>query len=424
MPVGIDYQSRSDAARAAVEEKNSRANSPVASTAGIYIHVPFCRAKCLYCDFYSLAERDDVVDRFVNCITEEIHGAAGQVRDRRFDTLYIGGGTPSLLTPGHLESIMNALQKVLGLNRIVEFTLEANPGEAPEEKLRAFRDLGVNRLSLGFQSFDAGLLKFLGRLHDPRDCSRTFEAARRAGFDNISVDILFNVPGQTLQCWQSDLAALVELGPEHISAYSLTVERGTPLDDMVAAGQVCMPAEEVDTALYAWTRQYLPGWGYHAYEISNYARNGRACRHNLHYWRGEPYLGFGPAAHGFDGTRRWWNVRDLDKYLKLIEGGDSPVAGGEELNIIQLRNEKLALGLRLSRGISVTVDLGYESVADFISKYEGQLESWADHLVLVGEQLSLTEQGTLLADTIAADLFLEGRKPALHRKRRPPAALL
>ncbi|MBA7656847.1 MAG: radical SAM family heme chaperone HemW [Calditrichaeota bacterium] len=402
----------------------SSASRPViaAPTAGIYIHVPFCRAKCLYCDFYSLADRDDAVDRFVGCIAEEIHRAASRVRDWRFDTLYIGGGTPSLLTPRHLERIVTALQQVLGTSRIVEFTLEANPGEAPEEKLRAFRDLGVNRLSLGFQSLDPGLLKFLGRLHDPRDCNRTFGAARRAGFDNINADILFNVPGQTLRRWQSDLAALVELGPEHISAYSLTVEKGTPLRGMVAAGEVSMPCEEVDAAMYARAREYLPGRGYNAYEISNYARNGRACRHNLHYWRGEPYLGFGPAAHGFDGARRWWNVRNLDGYLKRIEGRNSPVAGGEELDPVQLHNEQLAFGLRLSGGVSVTADLGYENAADFTNRYEVQLERWADHLALSGEQLSLTEQGTFLADTIAADLFLEGRKPVPHRKQRPPAA--
>ncbi|GAI46365.1 unnamed protein product, partial [marine sediment metagenome] len=225
--------------------------SLTSSTAGIYIHVPFCRAKCLYCDFYSLADRDNAMDRLVGCIVEEIYGAADRARDWQFDTMYIGGGTPSLLTPRHLERIVTALQQALGLGHVMEFTLEANPGEAPEEKLRAFRDLGVNRLSLGFQSFDPGLLEFLGRLHDPRDCYRTFDAARRAGFNNINTDLLFNIPGQTLRRWQSDLAALVELGPEHISAYSLTVEKGTPLHGMVAAGEVSMPREDLDAAMYA-----------------------------------------------------------------------------------------------------------------------------------------------------------------------------
>ncbi len=396
--------------------------SLTSSTAGIYIHVPFCRAKCRYCDFYSLADRDNAMDRLVGCIVEEIYGAADRVRGWQFDTLYIGGGTPSLLTPRHLERIVTALQQALGLGQVMEFTLEANPGEAPEEKLRAFRDLGVNRLSMGFQSFDPGLLKFLGRLHDPRDCHRTFDAARRAGFDNINADLLFNIPGQTLRRWQSDLAALVELGLEHISAYSLTVEKGTALYATVAAGEVAMPREDLDAAMYARAREYLPGRGYRAYEISNFARDGKACRHNLHYWRIEPYLGFGPSAHSFDGARRSWNVRSLDEYLKCVAEGRSPVSGEEVLDPVQLHNEKLAFGLRLSGGVSVTIDLGYDSVMDFAHQFEVQLERWTDHLALAGDRLSLTEQGIFLADTIAADLLLEGRKPAPHRKRRPPAA--
>ncbi len=411
MSAGTDYQPRADAACVAAEAKSGPAASLMTPTAGIYIHVPFCRAKCLYCDFYSRADRDDTMDRFINCAVKEIQQTPEWARSWRFDTLYIGGGTPSLLTPRHLEKIVTALRQTLDLSHILEFTLEANPGEAPEDKLRAFRDLGVDRLSLGFQSFDPRLLKFLGRLHDPRDCHRTFEAARRAGFENISADLLFNVPGQSLRRWQSDLAALVELGPEHISAYSLTVEKGTPLNGMVAAGQIAMPREEIDAAMYTGTREYLPGRGYNAYEISNYARNGRACRHNLHYWRIEPYLGFGPAAHRFDGARRSWNVRDLDGYLERIEGGNSPAAGGEELGPVQLHNEKLAFGLRLSGGVSVVDDLGYESVADFIRRYEVQLERWADHLALSSDRLVLGGKGTLLADAIAADFFLDAGEP-------------
>lgn len=392
------------------------------STAGVYVHIPFCRAMCVYCDFYSLADRDETMDRFLHCLAEEIHRSADGARSWRFDTLYIGGGTPSLLTPGHLELIMTALQQALHLNQPVEFTLEANPGEAPEDKLRAFRDLGVNRLSLGFQSFDSGLLRSLGRLHDPQDCYTTFAAARRAGFDNLSADLLFNIPGQTLQRWQSDLAALAELEPEHISAYSLTVEKGTALDRKVAAGEVAMPREEVDAAMYAWARGYLPGRGYQAYEISNYAREGWACCHNLHYWRIEPYLGFGPAAHGFDGARRTWNVRSLDEYLQRIEEGRSPAAGGEVLSPAQLHNERLAFGLRLSQGLSVIDDLGYDNVQDFTDRFQARLARWKDHLRLSGDQLALREQGALVADSIAADLFLDADAPALPSALRPPIA--
>ncbi|GAF78711.1 unnamed protein product [marine sediment metagenome] len=183
-----------------------------------------------------------------------------------------------------------------------------------------------------------------------------------------------------------------------------------------------MPREDLDAAMYARAREYLPGRGYRAYEISNFARDGKACRHNLHYWRIKPYLGFGPSAHSFDGARRSWNVRSLDEYMTSVDGGASPAAGEEVLGPVQLHNEKLAFGLRLSGGVSVTTDLGYGSVPEFARQFEVQLERWTDHLVLSGDRLSLTEQGIFLADTIAADLLLEGGSTVSARVLRPPTA--
>ncbi|MEE9162991.1 MAG: radical SAM family heme chaperone HemW [Candidatus Neomarinimicrobiota bacterium] len=374
--------------------------------AGIYIHIPFCKIKCHYCDFYSLADRDEAMARFIGCLVEEIKLTGDAPRTFRFDTLYIGGGTPSLLAPRHLESLLSALQQIADLSHLQEFTLEANPGEAPEEKLRAFRGLGVNRLSMGFQSFDPDLLKFLGRLHGPEDCTATFDVARRVGFDNISADLMFNIPGQSLARWQADLAALADLQPEHISAYSLTVEKGTGLHKLVAAGEVVMPAEQTDVSMFTWARQFLPQRGYRAYEISNYARDGRTCRHNCHYWRIEPYLGFGPSAHAFDGWRRSWNVRSLDGYMEAVESGRSPVAADEIISPSQLHNEKLAFGLRLMEGLSVTDDLGYGSAGEFADVFGEQLGRWGDRITLTGDRLALDAGGVLLADAIAADMFV------------------
>ncbi len=381
-------------------------------TAGIYIHIPFCKVKCHYCDFYSLADRDEAMDRFVDCLVEEITLAGDAARAFRFDTLYIGGGTPSLLAPRHLEALLTALQQIADLSHLQEFTLEANPGEAPEEKLRAFRGLGVNRLSMGFQSFDPDLLKFLGRLHGPEDCTTTFDVARRVGFDNISADLMFNIPGQSVARWQADLAALADLQPEHISAYSLTVEKGTGLHDLVVAGEVVMPAEQTDVSMFTWVRQFLPQKGYRAYEISNYARDGRTCQHNCHYWRIEPYLGFGPSAHAFDGRRRSWNVRSLDGYMEAVESGRSPVAADEFLSPSQLHNEKLAFGLRLAGGLSVTDGLGYGSVGEFASTFGPQLSRWGHRISLTGDRLALSDSGILVADAIAADMFLDASEVA------------
>ena len=396
-------------------------NNPVANpvpSAGIYIHIPFCKVKCPYCDFYSLADRDEAMDRLVNCLVNEIRSVRSSGLDLRFDTLFIGGGTPSLLSPAHLEQILTALQTAIGLDNVEEFTLEANPGEAPEDKLRDFRSLGVNRLSMGFQSFDTALLQFLGRLHGPQACIDTFEAARRAGFENINADLMFNIPGQSLSRWQADLKTLANLEPEHISAYSLTVETGTPLHDWVAAGEVTMPPEDTDVSMFSWVRDYLPRQGYKAYEVSNYARGDRTCRHNLHYWRIEPYLGLGPSAHGFDGSRRTWNIRSLDGYMEAVEAGRSSVAGGEQLSQRQLHNERLAFGLRLSEGLSVTEDLGYSEPRDFVTRFQAQLERYEGQLVLSGDRLALTARGLMLADAIAADLMLAaGPVPELGFER-------
>lgn len=379
-----------------------------AATGGVYIHIPFCKTKCMYCDFYSVANRESAMDRLVDCLLREIRSAGDAPPSWQVDTLFIGGGTPSLLTPLHLEQLIAALDQAFGLNELVEFTLEANPGEAPEDKLKAFRELGVNRLSMGFQSFDPDLLKFLGRLHDPAACFKTYAAARRAGFDNINADLMFNIPGQSLQRWQADLTALADLEPEHISAYSLTVEKGTELSRMVAAGEVAIPDEDRDYRMFALTREILSRRGYVPYEVSNYAREGRACRHNLHYWRIEPYLSFGPAAHSFDGLRRRWNVRNLDEYMDRIKTGRSPVAGDEELGPEDLYNEKLAFGLRLKEGLSVTESLGFSSPRVFARQHRQLLTKWEGWLVLQGDRLLVTESGVFLTDSVTADFFTEG----------------
>ena len=376
-------------------------------TTGIYIHIPFCRSKCRYCDFYSLAEREAQIPRFVDGLVREIRGAAEKTRDWKFDTVYIGGGTPSLLTPEQLGRIMEALDSTFALGELEECTIEANPGEVTEGKLREFREAGVNRISIGFQSFDGRLLQFLGRIHTREDNFASFEEARRAGFENISCDLLFNIPGQTLKEWETDLSMLVELGPEHISTYSLTVEKGTPLSEEVVRGAVHMPEEEMDLAMYKWAREYLAREGYYTYEISNHAWEGKECRHNLHYWQIGPYLGFGPAAHRFDGEVRSWNVQNLDEYLRRVEGGKSPTAGEERLTPVQLHNEKLAFGLRLREGISVTEGLGYGSVEDFLAVYGTKLELLQESVDLLGERLVLTEDGFLLADSVTADLFID-----------------
>ncbi len=375
------------------------------SSGGIYLHIPFCKVKCPYCDFYSVPDRDESFEPLIDALVQEILSTKHEPDGWIIDTLFIGGGTPSLLTAGQLEKIITALNERYELDQLREFTMEANPGEAPPEKLVDFRALGVNRLSMGFQTFNDSLLQFLGRIHTAKQCFTTFEAARKAGFDNISADMIFNIPGQTVDGWADDLKRLTALEPEHISAYSLTVEQGTQLHQQVASGQVLMPSEDTDIDMFSRGRELLELAGYGPYEISNFAKDGYACQHNLHYWRIHPYIGLGPAAHGFTGTDRYWNVRSLEGYLERINSGKSAQVAAETLTGPQLAGERMIFGLRLAEGVSVTAQLGFDSVAEFGHRFEQQLTKWHDHLTLDADRLRLTRSGVMIADTIAGDFF-------------------
>ena len=372
---------------------------------GIYIHIPYCRAKCVYCDIYSVASQEDLVPRFVNGLIREINDFVGEIDDYQFDTLFLGGGTPSLLTPDQLSEILAALDSRFGTLNWLEATIEANPGTVALEKLKAYHQLGINRISLGVQSFNPQNLTFLSRIHSAKESRTANEHARAAGFDNLSCDLIFGLPGQTWTHWQQDLAAVVELGPKHLSCYNLTVEEQTPLYDLTSAGKIRMPNDETTADLFKRTGDYLAEQGYPRYEISNYARSGFECRHNLHYWRIEPYLGFGPSAHSFDGTRRWWNVNNLNQYLTRVKSGSSAVHETELLTPVELINERIGFGLRIAEGFNLD---------DIPVKYRFQVENqieichkkWPSCLASSGNRQSLTSKGLLFADAIAVDMQL------------------
>jgi len=366
--------------------------------AGIYLHFPFCKLKCIYCDFYSVADRDDEVSRFVQAIIKEIEFCELDTSSWIFDTIFFGGGTPSLLEPGHLEIILNALNKKFDLAAVDEWTLEANPGEAPLEKLQAFRKLGLNRLSIGVQSLEPGLLKFLTRIHNVEQVFNTFEHARSAGFDNINCDLIFNIPGQTMDIWQRDLKRIVELKPEHISAYSLTVESGTVLNKLILQNKVTIPDDDYSAELYTWTQKYLSSGGYVQYEISNWSKSGKECRQNLHYWQIHPYLGFGPSAHGFDGKNRYNNFRNLDRYFQIIESGKLPIENQGAVSSKDMTNDLIGFGLRTNRGVQTNRIPG---------EFRIQIpEKWSSYLINENGKLKLSEDGFIFADAIAVDLMI------------------
>ena len=318
-------------------------------TPGLYVHVPFCRGKCLYCDFYSIADISQVLD-YLEALAQEARLYQG--RFPAFDTLYLGGGTPSLLSGPQLAALMDCLRRHFTFAPDTEVTLEANPDDLTLEKLRLFLDLGVNRLSLGVQSFDDAELRFLGRRHTARQALQTIVWARAAGFNNLGVDLIYALPGQTEAAWRKNLEKVLKFQPEHLSCYQLTLSPETPLGQRQARGEFAPPAEEAQRRLFLLTSQFLEARGYLHYEVANFARGAaRRCRHNLKYWQHAPYLGLGPAAHSFDGTRRWWHHASLDRYCQALRQGQLPLAGEETLTPEQLRLEACLLGLRTREGL-------------------------------------------------------------------------
>jgi len=376
------------------------------TTAGIYIHIPFCNVKCMYCDFYSVADRNLDQPRFFEALIKEINRFDFTSITEQFDTLFIGGGTPSLMSPNQLELILKALSDKIVFSALTEITMEVNPGEAPFDKLVEFYSLGINRLSIGIQSLEPSLLTFLTRIHTVEDVFSSFKSARKAGFNNINCDIIFNIPGQTKQILQRDLKTIIDLEPEHISTYSLTVEHGTKLNKLVSAGEVLMPSIEVDAEMYQMTREILSNNGFEQYEISNFSKSGKECLHNLHYWHIEPYIGFGPSAHSFDGIRRWNNVRLLDQYMKKMEEDLSPISTSEDLTLIQKINEKIGFGLRLNEGIDLD-KLSETHKKQFNQNVEQHRNKWDGYIDKVGNKIKLHEKGIAFADAIAVDLILQ-----------------
>lgn len=326
---------------------------------GIYIHVPFCREKCAYCDFYSITALDRVPD-FIQALATELRLSCHRIPAA--DTIYFGGGTPSLLTPRQIAEMLTAVHTRFEMSSDVEVTLEVNPGTVTPVTLRGFRDAGVNRLNIGLQSLDDAALRFLGRIHTAGQGVETYERAREAGFDNVGLDLIYGLPDQTVSQWAHQLAAVARLGADHLSCYTLTLEAGTPLARKVDQGAVDPPDEGLVGDLFAYTAQWLNANGYRQYEVSNFARCApapgdridRRSRHNRKYWTFAPYLGFGPAAHSFMNGRRWWNHRRLDRYLAELAAGRPPVAETETLTPEQQMIEFVYLGLRQTDGIDIT----------------------------------------------------------------------
>ena len=312
---------------------------------GLYVHVPFCVSKCAYCDFASYAGREADIPRYVDAVIREITRRGAETGHPKADTIFLGGGTPSLLDEFQVTRILDALFEAFPIEEGAEITCECNPGTLTTPFAQALRKAGVNRLSIGAQARQARLLRLIGRIHDWEQVIASVEIARKAGFDNINLDLMFGLPSQTVADVRETLEAAIALSPTHLSCYGLIVEEGTPICRDIAAGKLALPDEEIEREMYELARQTLAEHGFHQYEISNFAREGYACRHNVGCWTRVPYLGFGCAAHSFFEECRTMNPSKLDAYL----AGEEPKT--EQISKEEARFESMMLGLRMTRGV-------------------------------------------------------------------------
>jgi len=364
----------------------------------LYIHIPFCSKKCLYCDFYSSPYSEDLAGAYLGVILRQI-----EKLDQDFSSIYIGGGTPSVLNQEMLDKLLKVLKRPI--EKDLEFTIEVNPESVDEEKFRLFTDKGMNRISIGVQSFDDKKLKALGRIHDAKQAIKAIELSKDAGFKNISIDMIFGLSGEDLNTWQADLERAAGCGVQHISSYSLSYEKDAPLFKMKEKGSIVPLDDETMAMMYKHTMSYLPGKGFEHYEVSNFAKPGFECRHNLNYWDNNPYIGLGPSAVSYIGGIRSENVKDVKDYIDRFNKGMDPAISREELPPVLMAKETASVKIRTKEGIN------YDWFKDktgfgFLELEKEALEGLAEQGLIEYNEKSarLTDKGFLFSDTVSSAL--------------------
>ncbi|MDO4468786.1 MAG: radical SAM family heme chaperone HemW [Bacillota bacterium] len=375
---------------------------------GLYVHIPFCVRKCEYCDFLSWSAGKAEREQYVNALLSEIESYRDFAKGYRVSTIFVGGGTPSILLPKQMERILQKIYEVFELEKRPEITIEVNPGTVDEEKLQCYKVNGVNRLSMGLQSVKDEKLKLLGRIHTYQEFAESYELARKVGFDNISIDLISSVPGQTLQEWKEELEIAAAQNPEHISVYQLIIEEGTPFYEKYAEHPELLPDEEASREIYLWTGRFLKEAGYEQYEISNYAKPGKESRHNLKYWERGDYLGLGLGAASMVRNIRMSNTKDMKTYLKRC---DQPKTMREEVQFLEeprQMEEFMFLGLRKTRGVSKK-EFRRIFGREMDMVYEKALHKCLENGMLLEhkDRIFLSEEGTLLSNMVLSEFLFD-----------------
>ena len=372
--------------------------------AGIYLHTPFCKRRCIYCDFFSTTQSEKK-PAYVHALCQELDMRKNYLEGEDIETIYLGGGTPSQLTQEELEKIFSALYNIYKVKEDAEITLEANPDDLTPEYVHMLRSLPINRISMGIQTFQEETLKLLHRRHTAQQAIEAFQRCREAGFQNISIDLMYGLPGETLDTWEKDLRQAIALRPEHISAYHLIYEEGTALWKLREQHQVEEADEDLSVTLFRTLIDELTHAGYEHYEISNFCLPGLHSRHNSSYWTGKKYLGCGPSAHSFNGTSRQWNVASLDKYIHAIQQGklDYEI---EELDIYTRYNDYVITTIRTHWGMSLSqlrTTYGEDLHRYCLRMAKPHLEQGV--LEIKEDTLKLTKEGIFISDGIMSDLL-------------------
>ncbi|MCH5583843.1 radical SAM family heme chaperone HemW [Shimazuella sp. AN120528] len=377
------------------------------SPKAVYIHIPFCATKCHYCDFTAYVVDGQPVDDYIDALEKEIEMTVKDAPPGKLDSIFIGGGTPTVLTPVQMEKLLRMIQSYFpNWSSTIEYTMEANPGTTSSELLSVMRAGGVNRLSFGAQTFEPHLLRDIGRSHGVSEIATSVKDARYAGFTNISLDLMFGLPNQTVEQVRDTLERAVALSVDHFSCYSLKVEEGTLFYHLEERGQLPLPTEDAEYAMYQLIRDYLLQQGYVQYEVSNFSKPGRSSKHNSTYWRNEAYYGFGAGAHGYVNHIRHANVKGITEYIGRIDNGERPILQQNKIDIQEQMENYFILGLRLLAGVSLKqFEQQYGLPADKVFKEAIETLVKKQFLIIEDDTLRLTEQGLLFGNDVFAQFL-------------------
>ncbi len=373
---------------------------------GLYIHIPFCVTKCKYCDFNSFKIDLNEKIKYLNYLGEEMKLYKEEIKNREIDSVFVGGGTPSILNENEINILFEKIKENFNIKSNAEITMECNPGTLTLNKLKAMKKSGVNRLSIGLQAVQNHHLKYIGRIHTFEEFEKNYHDAKQMGFDNINIDLMYALPNQSREDWMESLEKVVKLNPTHISAYSLILEENTELFKMYERDEFNLLDENTDIEMYEYTINYLKSHGYNQYEISNYAKDNFECKHNVLYWKCEEYVGIGASASGYFNGIRYNNICELDNYEKMILEGEKPIEWEEKLSIKDEIEESIFLGLRMNEGIQIS-DFKEKYNFDFEKEYKNEIEklSKMELIEIDNNLMKLTQKGREISNSVFVEFI-------------------